>query len=262
MPAQHACYPSPAPSLRSLCTGRKVALVGDSVSRYLAIDLAVALFDCSLGWNGASCEGAASASASPVCSQLHSYACHEKKHESLHLEGSGGTTLTFVWVTVAEALTHDSFRSLLADATWDAILVSLGMWDVAVKTEGSLSVAHHCGWMHSHVKEVLESALGAHQGLQHRLRFWQPPFTEPANNNHVRIPHSDMATVNECSRHAFPGSMYTNTTAMLSAPAEAFSALLSARAALLTMEGYHPTMQVRAVLLQALLQAVLSPLHT
>lgn len=271
-PALGGCQGAPSGALVPLAAlrGRKLALVGDSVTRYMMVDLASELFACAwLGWDGAFCSPAAAppaSGASPACALLHAFACTGNKHADLLLT-DGETTLSFVWVTTAEDLTHGSFRGVLGDAAVDATAVSLGFWDVAIKTEGAgKSVAHHCAWMLSHVQAMLADALAGRPpgwpGLQpSRVIFWQPPFTEPLNKNHERIPRGDLEVVNGCTASALTplGLELINTSDVLDLPPSTFAELLRWEArdpqmgALLTMEGYHPRREVRRVLLNALL---------
>ena len=270
--APGGCQGAPSGALVPLAPlrGRKLALVGDSVTRYMMVDLATELFDCAwLGWDGAFCSPTAAppaSGASPACALLHAFACTGNKHADLLLT-DGETTLSFVWVTTAEDLTHGSFRGVLGDPAVDGTAVSLGFWDVAIKTEGAAkSVAHHCAWMLSHVQAMLADALaGRPPGwpglLPSRVIFWQPPFTEPLNKNHERIPRGDLEVVNGCTASALTplGLALANTSDLLDLPPSIFEELLFWEArepklgALLTMEGYHPRREVRRVLLNALL---------
>ena len=255
--------PAAAPAPAAFWRGRRLALVGDSVTRGLAIDLAVGVFECAwLAWDGAarptSANSPAPASVSATCAQLHAYACTGNKHEDLLLNGPGVGALHFAWAPFAEDLSRGTPAALLRDAGYEAILVSLGFWDVAVKTEGAdKSVAHHCAWMASGV--ALDATLHAsNPRLRDRFIFWQPPYTEPRGGNDARIPHNDLDVVNGCSRDACAaaGLLYANTSQLLRAPAGAFAELqqwaaqdVARHGSLLTIEGYHPTMIVRSELL-------------
>jgi hypothetical protein len=269
-PPAAACQGAlPGPGLLPLAglRGRALALVGDSVSRYLCVDLAVELFGCRglLGWDGVACAdsagaGAGAGGASPACAALHAYACAGKRHEDLLLsDPATRTTLHLVWVTTAEGLTRGTPAGVLQGGRYDGIAVSVGLWDVAVKTEGgAYSLQHHCAWMHSHVQAALAAALAAAPQLAQRLVFWAPPFTEPRNQNHVRIPRSELEVANDCTAAGLAGAglALANTSALLGAPAAAFEALLREPegGVLLTQDGYHPHRRVRAVLLNGLLQ--------
>ena len=269
-PACLGALPGPALLPLAALRGRALALVGDSVSRYLFVDLAVELCECedALGWDGVACAaggggGGGGGGGSPACSALHSFACAGKRHEDLLLsDPASRTTLHLVWATTAEGLTRGSFPGVLAGA-YDGIAVSVGLWDVAIKSEGeAYSLQHHCAWMHSHVQAALAQALARAPALAQRLVFWQPPFTEPLNGNHLRIPRSELEVANGCTAAGLAGAglALANTSALLGAPPAAFEELLAAEAAdpaqgaLLTHDGYHPLRRVRAVLLNALLQ--------
>jgi hypothetical protein len=256
-PSQQECAGAPNALLPlTPLQGRRVALVGDSVSRFVFLDLAVALFSCGgLAWDGAAC-GGAPAAASAVCAALLVFACTGRKHESLSLS-DGRTTLDFVWAPFAEQLHHGAFKALLADPP-HALLVSLGFWDVSVKSMGAdKSVAHHCAWM-SHAKELVRDAVAVTPKLARALRFWQPPGTEPRGGNDKRIPWAAMEVVDGCSADGF-GALFVNTSALLRVPASVFAELASWAAAdplggaLLTAEGFHPRREARAVLLNGFL---------
>jgi len=162
-------------SLAPLRSGKRLALVGDSVTRYMFVDLAVELFSCDIGWDGATCGGSRGASAGgSACSSLESFVCQGKRHESLTLT-HGRTTLLFVWAPFAEQLQHAAFRGLLSDPSVDGIALSLGFWDVAKDVGGGSSVAHHCAWMHT--TAFLSEAKAANLRLEEALLFWQPPAT-------------------------------------------------------------------------------------
>ena len=264
-PPAAACQGAlPGPGLLPLAglRGRALALVGDSVTRYLAVDLAVELFGChAMGWDGVACAGSAGASAaSPACAALHAYACAGKRHEDLLLsDPATRTALHLVWATTAEGLTRGTPAGVLQGGRYDGIAVSVGLWDVAVKTEGeAYSLQHHCAWMHSHVQAALAAALAAAPQLAQRLVFWAPPFTEPRSQNHVRIPRGELEVANGCTAAGLAGAglALANTSALLGAPAAAFEALLREPegGVLLTQDGYHPHRRVRAVLLNGLLQ--------
>jgi hypothetical protein len=259
------CAGAPSGSLLPLAPlrrGRRLSLAGDSVTRYCFIDVAMELFHCgaALRWDGVACHGSGGGGgggASAACAALAAFACTGKKHESV-LISDANASLHFVWVPWAEDLHKEEFKKFLENPP-DALVVSLGFWDVAVKSEGQdKSVAHHCAWM-SMARDLLANARSAAPRLKASLLFWQPPATEPIGGNDQRIPQADMGVVDGCSKIGF-GDAFVNTTVMLSVPQGARGELQRWAAAdpvgggaLLTVDGFHPRREVRTVLLNALL---------
>ena len=242
--------PSPL-GLAPLRRGRQLALVGDSVTRYLFLDIAMELYRCALGWDGARClPGGALQPLSPACAALQEFACRGKRHESLTLAEEGGATLRFVWAPYAEQL-HLELRALLANPRVDGVAVSNGFWDVE---GGEKGLGHHCAWMMGFIQGELRRARAG------RAVFWAPPATEPRGGNHKRIPGAAMEVANGCSRDAFGAATFANTSALMGHPPGVFAELLASEGAdprlggaLLTEDGYHPVAKVRAVLRSALL---------
>jgi hypothetical protein len=242
--------PSPL-GLAPLRRGRQLVLVGDSVTRYLFLDIAMELFRCHLlAWDGARCLPGEVLALSPACAALQEFACRGKRHESLTLAEEGGATLRFVWAPYAEQL-HLELRALLASPRVDGVAVSLGFWDAE---GGEKGLAHHCAWMLGFIQGELQRARAG------RAVFWAPPATEPRGGNHKRIPAPVMEAANGCSRDAFGAAAFANTSALMGLPPGVFSELLAPEGAdprlggaLLTEDGYHPVLKVRAVLRSALL---------
>ena len=263
-PPHGGCAGAPDAALVSLAPlrgGKQVALVGDSISRFLFIDLAMALFDCggALAWDGARClPGDIAPPLPPPCAALQEFACRGKRHESLSL-AAGGAALHFVWAPFAETL-HRELRALLASPHIDAAAVSLGFWDVAVKTEGAgVGAHHHCAWCATFLREEMQRAAAEGNPLAQRLVFWQPPRAEPRGGNLARLPADAMALVDGCSRAAF-GRAFVNTSGILGHAPGVLEELAAWEAAdprsggaLLTADGFHPTQRVRCALLNALL---------
>jgi hypothetical protein len=257
--------------------GRRILMVGDSQSRFMMHDVAVAMFACKgLVWvDPWKCEWVHPGLPPPTqgpCADLFHYSCAKRHHSDLHLtDPSSGATLEFVWTVSAEELSRGKARERLMDPQYHAALVNVGLWDVEVKAgktgeEGAaaaspLSLAHHCSWVTSIVPETLGAAKAANPGLAHSFVWWTPPYGEPHRGNSARFPMGALGVMNECSRVGVvdrSGLHFFNASKLFSLPSRVTDILTARSAAaegegkLLSMDGYHPSVQVRKVFLDHL----------
>jgi hypothetical protein len=266
---------------------RRVAIVGDSVSRFLMFDIASAAFGCPplVDCNPRKCssgipEGAAKVASTlrEPCASLYRYTYVTRLHENLYLRDAlRNASVDLYWITYAEDfMRHAWVKPLFAQRSYDAFIVSVGLWDVGAKPkpEESVvpSVAHHCAWSVSHVQDMFyNSLLLANPTLRDTLLFWTTAYAEPFRNTGAkqteieRFPHDQLDTVNRCSRMAWKdhlGFAFFNATPLLRAPAPVIELLRTYEATnntavgagkLLTLDGYHPNRATRAAVVDEMM---------
>ena len=301
-PAQEA-WVTPGCALRAWSKdnlrNRRIAIVGDSVSRFLMFDLAATMFRCPplVDCNPTTCnsgvpEGVTrdADSLREPCASLYQYTYVTRLHENLYLtDPKLNASLDLYWISYAEEfLRHGWVKPLFVNPAYDAFIVSVGLWDVGVKPKPGLdvtpSVAHHCAWMVSHVKDMFLNALfPANPSLQRNVLYWTTSYSEPYRNpnspttEYERFPHDQLDTVNRCSRMTFRdalGTAFFNASATVRAPAPLLAGMLRASNAstpaaaaaaglkdasrLLTLDGYHPNRLTRAALLDEIMNYYVS----
>ena len=258
---------------------RRIAIVGDSVSRFLMFDIASAAFGCPplVDCNPRKCssgvpEGAARVAATlrEPCASLYRYTYITRLHENLYLHDAlRNASVDLYWITYAEDfMRHAWVKPLFAQRSYDAFIVSVGLWDVGAKPKPEdhvvPSVAHHCAWSVSHVQDMFyNTLLLANPSLKDTLLFWTTAYAEPFRNTGMkqteieRFPHDQLDTVNRCSRMAWRdhlGMAFFNATPLLRAPAPVIELLREYEATnntavgagkLLTLDGYHPNRATR-----------------
>lgn len=240
--------------------GRKILMIGDSQTRFMMHDVAVAMFHCKgLVWvdpwrcewvlPGGSAATAAAGTPPPTqgpCSDLFQYSCAKRHHSDLHLsDAATGNTLEFVWTVSAEELSRGKAKERLMDPQYHAALVNVGLWDVEVKigkegqsaaavsSSSPLSLPHHCSWITSIVPETLGAAKAANPGLASKFVWWTPPFGEPYRGNNARFPKDVLGVMNECSRVGVvdrSGLHFFNASKLFSLPSRVMD-ILTARSA-------------------------------
>ena len=246
---------------------RKLLAIGDSQVRFLVQDIAVEMFGC-VGFKWVSpytCSYDPSLPLKGPCFQLVSYSCEKRQHADLHLRDfDRNLSLDFLWTVSAEEITGAGVRGALQDASYDAVMMSLGLWDVEVKKEVSnpLSLPHHCSWMATFAADSLKQAALTNPRLERSLVFFTPPYPEPYHGNMLRFPANSLSLMNDCSRVAvedLAGLHFFNATPLFLSPPPVMDALTAlARRTdneagmLLTMDGYHPRESVRKVFLHHL----------
>jgi hypothetical protein len=266
---------------------RRIAIVGDSVSRFLMFDIASAAFGCPplVDCNPRKCssgvpEGAAKVASTlrEPCASLYRYTYVTRLHENLYLRDAlRNASVDLYWITYAEDfMRHAWVKPLFLQRSYDAFIVSVGLWDVGAKPkpEESVvpSVAHHCAWTVSHVQDMFfNTLLLANPSLKDTLLYWTTAYAEPFRNTGAkqteieRFPHEQLDTVNRCSRMAWRdhlGFAFFNATPLLRAPGPVIEQLRAFEAAndtaagagkLLTLDGYHPNRATRAAVIDEMM---------
>jgi len=290
------------PWSRANFRNRRIAIIGDSVSRFLMFDLAAHMFRCPplVDCNPKICNSGIPdkiskdvGSLREPCASLYQYTYVTRLHENLYLrDPSLNASLDLYWISYAEEfLRHGWVRPLFVNPAYDAFIMSLGLWDVGVKPKPGLdvipSVAHHCAWIVSHVKDLfLNTLFLANPSLKRNILFWTTSYSEPYRNpnspttEYERFPHDNLDTVNRCSRMAFKealGTPFFNTTSILKAPPPVLARLLSAEwgdnrtksattvsasgedaSKCLTLDGYHPHRATREALINEMMNHYVS----
>lgn len=293
-PLSQGEWVTPGCKLRTWSRGdfrnRRIAIIGDSVSRFVMFDLAAEMFRCPalVDCNPRVCNSGIPDSISKdvgslrePCASLYQYTYVKRLHENLYLRDPVlNASLDLYWISYAEEfLRHGWVKPLFVNPAYDAFIVSLGLWDVGVKPKPGLdvtpSVAHHCAWIVSHVKDLfLNTLFLANPSLKRNFLFWTTTYSEPYRNpnapttEYERFPHDQLDTVNRCSRMAFKdalGTPFFNTSSLLRSPPRVLSRLVAAEksndtdgARLLTLDGYHPHRITRAALISEIMNHYVS----
>jgi hypothetical protein len=291
-PAQQGEWVTPGCRLRPWgkenLRNRRIAIVGDSVSRFLMFDLAATMFSCPplVDCNPTICKsgvpdgiGREADSLREPCASLYRYTYVTRLHENLYLtDPKLNASLDLYWISYAEEfLRHGWVKPLFLNPKYDAFVISVGLWDVGVKPRPGLdvtpSVAHHCAWIVSHVKDMfINTLLPGNPALKRNVVYWTTSYSEPYRNpnspttEYERFPHDHLDTVNRCSRMTFKGALgmgFFNASNAVRAPPALLEGMLRAGNAtspsgrdgsrLLTLDGYHPNRRTRAALLDELM---------
>jgi len=262
-PAQGAFAPLPPCARRAWdVRGRAVAVVGDSVSRYMLFDAAWRALDCPPLAPAPRGEAfpalPTGAGMAPECVEAWEFMFRRAHGDLLLRAERANATLAFFWLQSYDALPARAPAVWGGAARFDAVLLAAGLWDVGISGGGG---ARACA--------AAAAAAPALRALAPRDRralvVWTTPYAEPVWNDDAgmletaRFPAGELDAANACARAAAPaGARFFNATALVRAPAAALARVAPPRArarlplpapgALLTLDGYHPNNVTRAAI--------------
>jgi hypothetical protein len=269
---------------RESVDGKSIVVVGDSVSRYLYFDLAWELHNCppwqSNYWHVPALAPDAPPSLSPQCTELMEFISKKSRGDLLQYLPRRNITLQFVWVQSYMEFSWNKWQERLFGGGptalhYDALLMSAGLWDVDQLAGGSASLARHCTSISVVVDFFLRTFLPQDRSgtLQNRILVWGAPFSEPfvhpltGHSLVERFPPASVEEANQCVSIALESTRsmrFLNTSSLLKVPSDVYRVLEAQSGGttpgsdgrMLTLDGYHPSRRVRALLLDELLGSV------
>lgn len=216
---------------------------------------------------------------SPECSELLEFMSKKSHGDLLQYLPEKNITLQFVWVQSYVEFSWNKWQERLfgggpAAMHYDALLISVGLWDMDQFAGGRASLSRHCTSISVVVDFFLRTFLPQDRSgtLASRILVWGIPFSEPfvhpltGHSLTERFPWAWLQDANECVKRAMEGTplRFLNTSTLLQVPSDVYRVLEAqsggttpgADGRMLTLDGYHPSREVRAILLDELLGSV------
>jgi hypothetical protein len=189
-------------------------------------------------------------------------------------------SLQFVWLQSYVEFSWNKWQERLFGGGptalhYDALLMSAGLWDVDQSAGGSASLTRHCTSVSVVVDFFLRTFLPQDRSgtLQSRILVWGAPFPEPfvhpltGHSLVERFPPESVEEANQCVSKALESTRsmrFLNTSSLLRVPSGVYRVLEAQSGGttpgsdgrMLTLDGYHPSRKVRALLLDELLGSV------
>lgn len=240
---------------------RAIALVGDSVSRYMFSDLGWRTFGCPPLDPPVATEQVGAlpnnVDVPAMCTVLYEFIHQRMKSNLVLFDEARNTTFAFFWLEAFSKLREDVAPLLWGQDTlhFDSVFINAGLWDVRAHRNACVAM--------SDVADIL-------RGLEPRDKAvviaWTTVFSEPVFDNvdfildTDRFPAAATEAANACMLQTFRAAGVTtfDVSAIVRAPRDVLARMpdphsrpylpLPPAGALLTRDGFHPNERTRAAL--------------